>query len=122
MKLTKATLRKLIKEEMDELGFPDRVHRSSMSSGGKFRDQASEAIETLDEALEFLMSIRDGSSSIRNYDSEEMMRLGTMMHESAEIVEDMAQLFDSGHMASDDDDAASPMRESKRKRRSRRKS
>ena len=44
------------------------------------------------------------------------------MHESAEIVEDMAQLFDSGHMASDDDDAASPMRESKRKRRSRRKS
>ena len=76
MKLTKATLRKLIKEEMDELGFPDDVHMSSMSSGGKFRDQASEAIETLDEALEFLMSIRDGSSSIRNYDSEEMMRLG----------------------------------------------
>ena len=121
MKLTKATLRKLIKEEMDELGFPDDVHMSSMSSGGKFRDQASEAIETLDEALEFLLSIRDGSSSIRNYDSEEMMRLGEMMHESAAIVEDMAQLFDSGHMASDDD-AASPMRESKRKRRSRRKS
>ena len=94
MKITKNILKQLIKEEMDELGYPDDVHVSSMSSGEKFQDQAAAAIETLEEALEFLQSIRDRSSSIRNYNGEEMMRLGRMMHESAEIVEDMAQLFD----------------------------
>ncbi len=101
MKLTKAKLKQIIKEEMDsyEDDSPDLGY-GGMSTEEKFQDQASEAIETLEEALEFLQSIRDRSSDIRNYDSEEMMRLGRMMHESAEIVEDMAQLFPDGHVAS----------------------
>ncbi len=121
MKLTKAYLKQIIKEELQEMDSyeddsPDLGH-GGMSPDDKFRDEAMHAIDTLSEALEFIQSIKDGSSGIRNYDSEEMMRLGRMMHESAEIVEDMAQLFPDGHVASEpsDEPAMRDVRESRRR-------
>jgi hypothetical protein len=118
MKITKEKLKQIIKEEMDiyEDDSPDLGY-GGMSPDDKFRDEAMHAIDTLSEALEFIQSIKDGSSGIRNYDSEEMMRLGRMMHESAEIVEDMAQLFPDGHVASEpsDEPAMRNMRESRRR-------
>ncbi len=121
MKITKEKLKQIIKEEMDsyEDDSPDLGY-GGMSPEDKFRDEAMRAIESLSEALEIVESISDGSSGIRNYDFEEMMRVGNMMHESAEIVEDMAQLFPDGHESSDEP-AMRNMRESKRRiKRSRR--
>ncbi len=123
MKLTKAYLKQIIKEELQEMDSyeddsPDLGY-GGMSPDDKFRDEAMHAINKLSEALEIVKSISDGSSSIRNYDSEEMERLGDMMHESAEIVEDMAQLFPDGHVASEpsDEPAMRNMHESRRRSR-----